>query len=300
MRCVYCRPDFDRNHNPTLLSPDEIEMLVRHLVEARGVRKVRLTGGDPTARPDLLEIIERIAAIPGVSELAMTTNGLSLSRMAQRYADAGMQRVNVSLDSLDAEQFARMTGVDGLDRVLAGIDAALSAGLTPLKINTVVLRDDNEQQLPALVEYAVSRGAAIRFIELMPMGPLADRWAERYVPADRMRGCLESIVADWRAVPQGADSALRYDATLHDGRRADIGFITPMSCNFCSACNRIRITAEGTLYPCLMDKPAGSLLRAIRPVFDTYLLDELLEEGLRGKAPQHPVEGFVTMTHIGG
>jgi len=300
MRCVYCRPAFHTNHAPGMLTPDEIERVVAHLVGQHGVRKVRLTGGDPTARGDLLEIIARLARIDGLDDLAMTTNGLSLAAHAREYAAAGLGRVNVSLDALDPARFAAMTGVDGLDRVLRGIDAALDAGLTPVKLNTVILREQNESQLPALTRFAAAKGVAVRFIELMPMGPLGDEWADRYVPADEMRSILNDIVQRWTPLPQGSDSAKMFRARLRDGGEADIGFITPMSCNFCSACNRIRIASDGSLYPCLMDRPTASILDAVRPRFDPGAFDNVLIEGIAGKAPEHPSRGFVTMTIIGG
>lgn len=301
MRCVYCRPALlTRSSLPGRLTTDEIGSLVKHLVNEHGLTKVRLTGGDPTARPDLLDIIGRIAHINGIRDLAMTTNGLTLASHAQAYKRAGLNRVNVSLDSLDVDRFARMTGVDALPRVLDGIDAALDAGLSPVKINTVVLRNENLDDLPALVMFAASRGIEIRFIELMPMGPLADRWADRYVPAAQMRNALADITAGWQAVPQGSDSARVYDATLNDGRHARVGFITPMSCNFCSACNRLRITSDGSVYPCLMDQPRGNVADALRPRFDADRFDRLLSDALQAKAPEHPAVGVSVMTQIGG
>lgn len=301
MRCTYCRPSWLTNpYDVDALTPTEFEQFVRHLVSRHGLHKVRLTGGDPTARHDLIEIIERLASIDGVTDLSMTTNGLSLAHRARDYAAAGLDRVNISLDTLDQQRFYRMTGVNGLNRVLEGIDAALEAGLTPIKINTVVLRDDNEHDLPGLVDFVSGKNVEIRFIELMPMGPLADRWIDRYVPAHRMRKTLNAIVAQWRPLPQGSDSARRYKAQLHDGRSAVIGFITPMSCNFCSDCNRIRVTSNGELYPCLMDRPSGSLMPAIRPTFDADRLDNLIDAGLSEKKAEHPHDGFVVMTHIGG
>ncbi len=274
--------------------------MVRHLVTEHGLTKVRLTGGDPTARADLLDIIRQVSRIQGVGDLAMTTNGLTLARHAADYAAAGLGRVNISLDSLDRKRFADMTGVDGMDRVIAGIDTALIAGLTPVKINTVVLRDGNLADLPALVDFAASRQVEVRFIELMPMGPLGDQWADRYVPASVMRNRLESVVHCWEPLPQGSDSALRYRVTLRDGRSACIGFITPMSCNFCSACNRLRITSDGSVYPCLMDQPRGSIMHAVRPRLDTQRFDRVLEQALQDKAPEHPTTGFAVMTQIGG
>jgi GTP 3',8-cyclase len=300
MRCTYCRPSYDRNTRNDLLTAPEIETLVRHLVSEHGITKVRLTGGDPTTRTDLVEIIERLAAIDGLCDVAMTTNGLMLKRMAERYARAGLKRVNVSLDSLDRRQFTQITGVDGLRRVIAGIDTAIASGLTPLKINTVVLRDENETQLDALVEFAADRGIEIRFIELMPMGPLADQWADRYISAEQRRYRLQNTVTHWQPRQQGSGSAKPYIARLRDGREVKVGFITPMSCNFCAACSRIRIAADGMLYPCLMDRPSGSILTALRPRYDPTGLNQTLSDGLNAKAVEHSQQGFVMMTHIGG
>ncbi len=302
MRCSYCRPTrLSKPNRDTELTPAELEAVVSHLVEAHGISKVRLTGGDPTARGDLMQIIERIAALEGISDLAMTSNGLSLASHAWDYARAGLGRINVSLDSLDADQFARITGIDGMQRVIAGIDAAIDAGLVPLKINTVVMAGENEHQLPALVSFAADRGVAIRFIELMPMGPLASQWHERYITAAQMMTRLSNANVDrWQSQPQGHDSAHRYVATLDDGREVDVGFITPMSCNFCAACNRLRLTSDGGIYPCLMDEPRGSYLDAVRPRFDPDRFDELLADALTQKAAEHPARGFAVMTTIGG
>ncbi len=301
MRCTYCRPDWLRHGGRSgQLTPAEIEAVVRHLVRRHGLTKVRLTGGDPTARPDLIEIIERVAGVDGLRDLAMTTNGLSLARHAESYRRAGLQRVNVSLDSLNPSTFARMTGVDALPRVLAGIDAALDAGLRPVRLNTVVLAGENDHELPELVRFAAARDLEIRFIELMPMGPLADRWAERYVPESAMRRRIDPIAEAWSSIDQGHDSARRYRIRLTDGRRVTVGFITPMSCNFCAACNRLRLTSDGKIYPCLMDEPRGSFLPAVRPTFDGDFLDRLLAAALSAKAAEHPAQGVAVMTTIGG
>lgn len=300
MRCLYCRPDWHTNHAEGSLDPAEIQAIASHLVAEHGIRKIRLTGGDPTARPDLLEIIERLARLPGIEDLAMTTNGVTLAAHARAYADAGLDRINISLDTLDPELFARMTGLDTLERVLAGIDAAVDAQLTPVKLNTVVIKGMNDRLLAELVRFAGRLGLEIRFIELMPMGPLADRWAERYVPADAMRAALAGAVVAWQPLEQGASAAAPMRATLDDGSQVRVGFITPMSCNFCDACDRVRIASDGSLYPCLMDQPAGSILPAVRPRFDPQAFDAILAAGLDRKAAEHPARGFVTMTVIGG
>ncbi|MGP1346126.1 MAG: GTP 3',8-cyclase MoaA [Phycisphaerales bacterium] len=301
MRCTYCRPErITSTRGEPMLSVDEIDRLIRHLVAHHGLHKVRLTGGDPTSRSDLVRIIERIAAIPGISDLAMTTNGLTLPSRAAQYADAGLGRLNISLDTLDRERFARLTGVDGLDRVLRGLDAARDAGLWPIKLNSVVIRGQNDRDLSSLVRFAAAQDIEMRFIELMPMGPLAETWHERYVPERAMRAIIDPIVTQWTPLEQGHDAARRFAIRLDDGTTGVIGFITPMSCNFCAACNRIRIAADGRLYPCLMDKPAGTLLPAIRPDFDARMLDAIIVDGLAGKRDEHPHDGHAIMTHIGG
>ncbi|MCC6581735.1 MAG: GTP 3',8-cyclase MoaA [Phycisphaeraceae bacterium] len=301
MRCVYCRPAVDASHRgDNVLKPQAIEHLVRHMVKRHGLVKVRLTGGEPTARPDLMEIIQRLAGITGLDDLAMTTNGLTLGRHAEAYRRAGLRRVNVSLDSLNATTFKRMTGVAGLDRVLAGIDAACEAGLDPIRLNTVVVTEGNADELPALVRFAASRGLEIRFIELMPMGPLAGQWAERYVSQEQMRQRLAPMVEHWQAIEQGHDSAQRYRVRLDDGRSVVVGFITPMSCNFCAQCNRLRITAVGDLYPCLMDQPRGSIVDAVHPDFDPDRFDAALDDALSLKLAEHPMAGYTQMTILGG
>ena len=302
MRCLYCRPrNMRAGSGGAPLGPDDIRDLVAFLVEHHGLTKARLTGGEPTVRSDLPEIIRRLASIDGLRELAMTTNGLTLARDAGALADAGLTRVNISLDSLDPRTFERITGTPGLQRVLAGIEAAVAAGLTPVKLNTVVLRDVNDGELPELVRFASERGLEIRFIELMPMGPLADRWGDRFVSELRMRSRLADVVTAWRDRNRiRGDSARRYQAELVGGARAAVGFITPMSCPFCDRCDRIRVASDGTWYPCLMGPPAGSLLPALRPRFRGTTLDRLLQSGLKRKAVEPSSAGLVLMTDLGG
>ena len=300
MRCVYCRPDFDRNpREEARLSPGELEQLVRHLVARHGLRKVRLTGGDPTVRPDLLEIIERLARVPGIEDLAMTTNGLTLLREARAYAAAGLKRVNVSLDTLDPEAFANLTGSTQLDRVLAGIELARQV-LSPVKLNCVVIRGQNDADLPRLLRWSAQRGLALRLIELMPMGPLAEVWAQRYVDEAEMRRALAAEVVDYAPLVQGSDAARRYRVTLRDGSAGELGFITPMSCLFCAQCDRLRVGADGAVYPCLMDRARGSLREALRPRLDPEAVERVLARAFADKADQHPEAGPTTMTHIGG
>lgn len=301
MRCVYCRPVGIGNDSLSgLMSPREFEQVVRHLVESHGLSKVRLTGGEPTARSDILQIVRRIAGIRGIQDLAMTTNGLTLPRLARPLREAGLRRVNISLDSLEPKRFADMTGVDGLERVKQGIDAALQAELRPVKLNTVVVRGQNDQELPDLIRFAAEKDLEIRFIELMPMGPLADQWKHRYVCADEMRRTIAPHVLVSQDQVRDASAARLVRAVLPDGRIARYGFITPMSCPFCDLCNRIRISAEGALFPCLMDRPKANLMSAIRPHFDPEAFDAILFDALESKQEEHPSTGFIPMIQIGG
>jgi cyclic pyranopterin phosphate synthase len=301
MRCAYCRPKAITDPpGEQGMSAITIETMVRHLVAHWGLRKVRLTGGEPTMRRDLVDIIQRLSQISGLDDLAMTTNGLTLARDATTFCQAGLGRLNVSLDSLNPERFERMTGVNGRDRVVAGIHAAMKAGLQLIRLNTVVLAGENETELPDLVRFAAERSLEIRFIELMPMGPLSDQWADRYVPELAMRKWLNPIIRAWQALDQGHDSARRFIVELDDGHSAMVGFITPMSCNFCGACNRLRLTSHGDVYPCLMDEPRGNVRTALEPRFDPKQFDQFLRAALQAKSLEHPVTGFTAMTVLGG
>jgi cyclic pyranopterin phosphate synthase len=282
------------------MGPELIEQLVAHLVATHGLRKVRLTGGDPTTRRDFVEIISRISAIEGIEELCATTNGLTLLRDAEKLKRAGLDRVNVSLDSLDSERFTALTGVRGLGRVVDGLSAAKAAGLSP-KVNAVVTRGFNELELPALARFGAELGIPIRYIELMPMGPLAQHWRDRFVAEGEMRRILANAdVSLGEDLPQGTSAARRCEAEFDDGLRGELGFITPMSCDFCARCDRLRVGSDGSIYPCLMDEARGTLLPALRPVFDPARCDELLAKAYTRKAPVHPSVGVSIMTRVGG
>ncbi len=304
MRCTYCRPDFDRGHGETAFDARDYAFLIRHLHGRFGLRKVRLTGGEPTTRRDLPEIIRAVRDV-GVPDLAMTTNGLSLRRDAESLRRAGLRRINVSLDTLDRARFAALTGVDGLPRVLSGIAAALDAGFDVVKLNTVVVAEQNEADLPGLLTFAADRQLPLRFIELMPMGPLAGSWSRRYVPAERMRAACAPMVRRWvpDKEPLGStrtrDAARMWTAELRNGRHARVGFITPMSDHFCATCDRLRITADGDIYPCLMDQPRGNLADAVARR-DADAVDKALDTAYAGKQPSHPPIAPGIMTHLGG
>lgn len=301
MRCLYCRPERHQSSTPTL-TVAHYEALVRHLAAHHGLHKIRLTGGDPSMRQDLPALIATLRAVPGIDEVCLTTHGLTLVRDAKQWRDAGLSRVNVSLDSLDPQRFQALTGVRGLSRVLDGITKAQQAGLSP-QINSVVVRGVNDVELPNLVCEAARRGVPLRMIELMPMGPLSEFWKGRYVDEMEMRECL------WQAglvlgedLPQGSRAARFCPVITPEGARGTIGFITPMSCDFCDRCDRLRLGSQGEIYPCLMDAPRGSVMDAFSAegILDPVVLEDRLLHAYQQKSEVHPAQGVAVMTGIGG
>ncbi|MEJ5341211.1 MAG: GTP 3',8-cyclase MoaA [Thermogutta sp.] len=303
MRCLYCRPPGtilpQASRADTLLTLGEIRQLVGHLVARHGVEKVRITGGEPTLRADIVEIVREVASVPGLADLGLTTNGLRLEALAESLAAAGLRRINVSLDTLDPGRFRQITGVDGLDEVLRGLEAARRAGLLPIRVNCVVMRGINDDELDELLQWGLANGWEVRFIELMPIGPLSARWNELFVPVQEMISRLTSV-REFHAVSERKGVARLYEVILQDGHTGRVGFITPMSEHFCGQCDRIRITAEGRLHACLMTDQPVDLLPALRPRFDSARLDLLIEQALRRKQPVHPGYGMTMMTVLGG
>jgi cyclic pyranopterin phosphate synthase len=295
-RCRYCMPEEGVSFVPRaeLLSFEEIERLVRVFVSL-GVRKVRLTGGEPTLRRGLVDLTRRIAAIPGVEDLAMTTNGAVLDRLAAPLKAAGLRRVNVSLDSLRRDRFAELARFDALDAVLRGIAAAEEAGLRPLKLNTVVVRGINDDELPELVRFAAARGAVLRLIEYMPIG-IDGFWSDQtFVSGEEMLDRLSDAFEVAETLGYAAEANLpgggpaRYaDLLPRDGGPAvRVGFIRALSHNFCAACNRVRMTATGELQECLAYAGRLSLRDALRAGASDGELGGLIEGALFGKGPGH-------------
>jgi len=269
-RCTYCMPeslsgDLQFEPRSALLSFEELEQLVG--VFARlGVRKIRLTGGEPTIRKGIVDLVERIGAVPGIAQVVMTTNGHLLSELASPLVAAGLAGVNVSLDTLDAATFHRVTGRGDLARVLAGIDAARAAGLS-VKTNAVALAGVNEGELVALCEAAWSRGATPRFIEHMPMSDGALYDSARGLTSLAIRHALERELGELVARPTlaaGPDAGpARYWSLASDPSR-EVGIISAMSDHFCDDCNRLRLTATGALHACLGHDDALNLRDLVR------------------------------------
>lgn len=263
LRCVYCLPESYGAFAPAkdVLGDDELLTLISSFVEV-GFSRIRITGGEPLVRSGIVELVRRVAALDGVTDVAMSTNGLLLRRHARALAEAGLKRVNVSLDSLDAEKFHEITRHGEIETVLAGIDAALDAGISPVKLNVVVARGFNESEIGAFARLTETRPVHVRFIELMPMGETGFFSEEKRVPYQEMLEAaspLEPLTRkDW---PAGNGPAHYY---RRPGAPGTVGFISALSCGFCGECNRVRLSARGVLVPCLdgwKGFPLGEFLR---------------------------------------
>ena len=284
LRCTYCMAE-DMTFLPRreLLTLEELAELGRQFV-ARGVKRIRLTGGEPLVRRGIGELAEALGALAadGLAELTMTTNGMSLPVHASRLAAAGMRRINVSLDTLDAAKFAAITRGGDVAQVIAGIDAARAAGLA-VKINMVALKGVNDDDFPAMLAWCAARGLDLSLIETMPLGDIAGRREDRYLPLGDARAALEACFTLIPSTHRTGGPSRYYDVA-ETGTR--VGFITPLSANFCASCNRIRVTATGTVYGCLghdQKVELRDILRAGEPGARDRALDQLL----KGKPARH-------------
>jgi cyclic pyranopterin phosphate synthase len=305
-RCVYCLPE---EHNDwiarrELLSYEEIAGVVRAAAEL-GIEKVRLTGGEPLLRRDLPVLVEKVARIDGVRDLALTTNGYLLPAMAADLAAAGLRRITISLDSLRTAKFALMTGRDALARVLDGIDAARAAGLAPVKVNCVVIRGFNDDEIVAFAEFARSHGLAVRFIEFMPLDGRPDWDREQVVSGAEM---LAALRARFELVPVDAatpsETARRY--RFADGAPGELGFITTITEPFCDGCSRLRLTADGRLRTCLFSRRSHDIKALVRSGAAHDEIKRFIVETTLTKEAGHGINapGFTpsaeTMSSIGG
>lgn len=248
-RCVYCMAE-DMTFLPRnqILTLEEIERCARMLV-ANGVEKIRLTGGEPTVRKGFVDLCRNISSIEGLQELVMTTNGAQLEKYAKPLAEAGVKRLNISLDSLRPERFRAMTRVGDLQRVLRGIEAARDAGFAAVKINSVIINGSNDDELLKLTEFAVNNGLDITFIEEMPLGQVGRSRDKALFTSEQVRERLTQRFQLLESTESSGGPA-RY-MRLKDHPKTRVGFISPHSNNFCSSCNRVRLTAEGKLLLCL-------------------------------------------------
>jgi cyclic pyranopterin phosphate synthase len=262
LRCAYCMPEEPVWYpHGAILTFEEIARVARVAI-AFGVTKLRVTGGEPLVRRDVTSLIGSLAALPGLADLSLTTNGVLLEPLAGELARAGLRRVNVSLDTLDRDRFARMSGRDRLPQVLRGLAAAASAGLGPIKINSVLLRDENEEDAVELVRFGREHGYEVRFIEFMPLENDRSWDLGRVVSGASV---LRSIATVWPVVPDPAGDlhapASRF--LFEDGKGA-VGFVNSVTAPFCAACTRIRLTSDGKFRVCLYDDKEADLRAALR------------------------------------
>ena len=304
LRCVYCMPeDMTFRPNAEMMQDDEVRQLVRMFAQL-GFDKYRLTGGEPTVRANIVELVRDIAHTPGVRSVTMTTNGVLLSRLAQPLADAGLQRVNISVDTLDLQKFRRLTRWGNLDQVWAGIEAAEQAGLTPIKINAVVVRGYNEADVVDLAQLTIQHPWQVRFIEMMPFAGATDIQTTQLVTASEIQ---ERIQAANGPLEQVNGGKLDGEARLFrfPGALGDVGFISSVTSPFCASCTRARLTADGRLRLCLLREGEVDLLTPLRAGATLDQLRELILEGIWEKPWGHKLaDGVIplnrTMSEIGG
>lgn len=245
LRCTYCMPPegVEKCEHRAILSFEEIEEIAKEAA-AMGIRKIRLTGGEPLVRRGMTALCRKLRAIPELEELTLTTNGILLPGLAAELKEAGVDRVNISLDTLDPEKYRRITRTGSLEDALAGIQAAKEAGLTPLKLNCVLIGGFNDGEIPALASLTLEEPVEVRFIELMPIGSTAGFGPEAYLPCEAVLERLPQL----EPLPEDGGVAERYRLP---GAAGAVGLIRPLSRCFCARCNRIRLTADGRLKPCL-------------------------------------------------
>ncbi|NLO78762.1 MAG: GTP 3',8-cyclase MoaA [Xanthomonadaceae bacterium] len=261
-RCVYCMSE-EMSFLPRaqLLTLEEMALLGRAFTEL-GVTKIRITGGEPLVRKNVIWLFQALGSLPGLKELTLTTNGSQLQRYATALRQAGVRRINVSLDSLDPDRFRAITRVGSLDKVLAGIAAAQAAGFDKIKINTVAMKNRNDDEILDLVQFVVERGMDISFIEEMPLGLITEHdRAETYMSSDEVRA---RIASRFELVPSNVSTGGPARYWLIPGTATKVGFISPHSHNFCDACNRVRVTTEGRLLLCLGQEHSMDLKRVLR------------------------------------
>ena len=304
LRCVYCMPeDMTFRPNAEMLQDDEILLLVRLFADL-GFDKLRLTGGEPTVRNHIVDLVREIAAVPGIKSLSMTTNGVLLGKLAQPLKDAGLQRVNISLDTLDTVRFKKITRWGSFDQVWEGIQASEAAGLTPVKLNAVVVRGFNDQDIAPMAALTLDNPWQVRFIEMMPFGGATELQTHQVVPAEEMR---EKISAELGTLTPGNNGKLDGEARIFrlPHAKGELGFISSVTAPFCSACTRARLTADGKLRLCLLRDKEVDLLTPLRQGATLAELRQIVLDGVWVKPWGHGLaEGdFATnrvMSEIGG
>lgn len=289
IRCFYCMPAENVVFRPReeLLTFEEIEAFVRAIVPL-GINKLRITGGEPLVRSDLAELLSRLAAIPEIEDLALTTNGILLADQAQSLRDAGLQRLNVSLDSLNEEVFEKITRRKGLQKVLDGISAAQRVGFEKIRLNAIAIRGITEDEVVPLANFARKQDLELRFIEFMPLD--ADgQWDDQQVlTGRRLRQIIEKELCSLSPI-QAIDSSQPARDYRYDDGRGRIGFINSVSEPFCDSCNRLRLTAEGKVRNCLFSTVEWDVREILRRGGSQFEIQKLLQECVAAKQPAHGI-----------
>jgi GTP 3',8-cyclase len=283
-RCTYCLPDGYRKSGPMdFLAPEEVDRLVRAFAQL-GIRKVRLTGGEPTVRKDLAQLIACVSAQPGIDKVALTTNGWNLSRHVDEWVDAGLTNLNVSMDALDREAFYRITGHDRLNDVLAGLERAQTLPLNAVKVNAVLLRDGLDEDFSSWTDFVRERAISVRFIELMRTSDNMAFFDAQHVSGQLLRQWLEA--KGWTPAERGADDgpAVEFTHADYEGR---IGLIAPYAPGFCDGCNRLRVTARGQLRLCLFGQGGRPLRDLLCSDDQIGLLKDRIVDALAFKPAAH-------------
>jgi len=295
LRCVYCMSEegIEQTSHHSILSYEEIHRVVEAGAEL-GISKIRITGGEPLVRKNLTELIKKISHTPGIKDLAMTTNALLLPRYAEELKQAGLNRVNISLDSLNPEKYREITRCGELQQAIDGIDAALDHGLHPVKLNTVLMKGINEDEVADFLELTRKKPLHVRFIEYMPIGDHDQGYRDHYLPLNYVEETAAGAGLPLSPVPLpgGAGPAEYYTIP---GGKGTIGLIHPISKHFCSSCNRLRLTAEGTLKACLYWQDETS----VRPVINNKeALQDLIREVLKSKPFEHHMAANGKCNHV--
>ena len=293
-RCIYCKPEkeFEFIPHKEILRYEEIVEIIEEAVNL-GVTKVRITGGEPLARKGIVDFIKKLREIKKLEDISLTTNGFFLSEYAEKLKDAGLNRVNISLDSLQEEKYKRITRGGSLEKALKGIDSALKAGLLPIKINVVLIKGINDDEVEDFVRLALERPLNIRFIEFMPTGEeVINEFENKFIS---VQGIKEKLIKKYLLNPikicnsNGPANYFRIK-----GAKGTIGFITALSQHFCETCNRIRLTSEGKLRPCLFSNKGIDIKKAIRKLArdkknDRFLRKEIIRDKLKEAVKLKPI-----------
>ncbi|TDW22897.1 GTP 3',8-cyclase MoaA [Kribbella kalugense] len=290
LRCTYCMPEegLDWLGKPELLTDDEVIRLVSVAVTHLGVNEIRFTGGEPLLRRGLVGIVARTAELAPRPEISLTTNGIGLARQAQALKDAGLDRVNVSLDTIEPGTFQELTRRDRLKDVLAGLEAAHEAGLTPVKVNAVLMRGVNDEQAPELLEFCLDRGYELRFIEQMPLDAQHGWSRATMITADEI---LELLSGRFALTPVDASTrgSAPAESFVVDGGPQTVGIIASVTRPFCGDCDRVRLTADGQVRDCLFARAESDLRTALRSGADDDELADRWRSAMRNKLPGHGI-----------